>query len=146
MLFGEDGHYYVFPHIVFNVDINLNRKVRFMLDTGAFITVLTPETAKFVKHENWKMISDSYTLTGFAGSGKAMLKQIPKLVIGDRSLTDVKVAIPYKKIKYNILGMNVLEHFKFLVDTENELIYFDDNPNYKLSELVKSNMVLSVDD
>jgi len=89
-------------------------------------------------------IVDDFPLTGIGGACKATLKEIPGLIIGDRTLKGVKVAIPHDETKYNILGLNVLDHFKFLIDTDLSKIYFSDNPNYKMPNELKSADILTV--
>jgi len=39
--------------------------------------------------------------------------------------------IDYKYDEDDILGLNVLEYFNYLIDSQNDMIYFADNPSYK---------------
>ena len=146
LVYGEDGHYYIDLPVIYDAGLNLNERIRFMVDTGAYLTVINISTAIELGHEAWRTLNASIPLTGFTGSTTASLKELPKLVIGDRSGLGVKVAIPHELTKHNILGMNVLEHFKFFVDTENMYMYFADNPVYKLPEDLKCTEILDIGD
>ena len=53
----------------------------------------------------------------------------------------VKVAVPHAITDLNILGLNVIELFKYYVDTENDLIYFADNPNPTIEEPLRCGKV-----
>jgi len=46
-------------------------------------------------------------------------------------LEDVRVAIPYIDTEDDILGLNVLEYFNYLIDSTNDKIYFSDSFTYK---------------
>ena len=144
LVFGEDAHYYIDLLVIYNTELNLSKKIRFMVDTGAYLTVINNFTANELEHTLWKSITTSIPLAGFAGSTTATLKEMPKIVIGDRTLIGAKVAIPHDDTKQNILGMNILEHFAFFMDTDNMYMYFVDNQNYKLPEELKCLDVLSI--
>jgi hypothetical protein len=52
------------------------------------------------------------------------------LKIIDTLLTDVPVLIPHNKdLKQNIVGLNVLEYFDYYIDTGNDRLYLNLNPN-----------------
>ena len=143
LFFEEDkGQYYIEIPVIQNLGDYSNESVMFLLDTGAYITVLSENTAVALGFDKLPSVIDRFHLAGFAGACTASLKEIPGMIIGDRTLKGVKVAIPHEDTKYSILGMNVLEHFKFFVDTENTLIYFADNPKYKLPQEIKCAEVL----
>jgi hypothetical protein len=59
----------------------------------------------------------------------ADIKEIPGFLIGGKFLEGVKVAVPHEDIDFNILGLNVIEQFKFLYDTDEDKIYFAENLN-----------------
>ena len=63
------------------------------------------------------------------------------MVIGVRRLEGVKVAVPKEIIGASILGLNVIELFKYYVDTENDLIYFADNPTPTIEEPLRCGKV-----
>ena len=66
------------------------------------------------------------------------------MMLGGKMLEDVKVAIPYIDTEDDILGLNVLEHFNYLIDSKNDKIHFSDNPDYKPPMELKSGKVYSV--
>ena len=69
---------------------------------------------------------------------------IPGMVIGGKILKGIKVAIPHDDTKYCILGLNVIEYFKYLFDSEDNRIYISDNKNYKMPSELMSASVLNV--
>ena len=96
-----------------------------------------------------KPINPDITLSGYSGQCDAALFEVPGLVIGGKILEGVKVAIPKKSGKgearnLNILGLNVLEHFKYLLDSTNGKIYFAQNKNYKAYEILKCTNVRTI--
>ena len=144
LIFGKDCHYYMSLPVLRNAENYLNENVRFLIDTGAYITVINIATSSMLGFDDLSSIVDSFPLTGFAGSCNASLKEIPGIVIGGRMLKGVKVAIPHEETKHNILGLNVLEHFNYLVDSENSIMYFNDNSEYKMPKELMSSAVMSV--
>jgi len=66
------------------------------------------------------------------------------MVIGGKILKGVKVAIPHDDTKYCILGLNVIEYFKYLFDSEVNSIYLTENTNYKMPNDLMSASVLNV--
>ena len=48
------GHYYLHVPAFYSKKSNANRLVDFMLDTGAYITVITPQTAKLLGYDKTK--------------------------------------------------------------------------------------------
>ncbi|MCL2172008.1 MAG: hypothetical protein FWB71_07590, partial [Defluviitaleaceae bacterium] len=58
----------------------------------------------------------------------------------------VKVAVPHIDTPANILGLNVIDHFKFLVDTDEDKIYFADNPNPGIPDILRARRIYAVDD
>ena len=119
LIFGDDYHYYLEIPVLYDSENHLNEKIHFLIDTGAFITVINKATSGLLTFDKLPSIVEGFSLTGFAGSCSASIKEIPGLVIGGRLIKGVRVAIPNETTKHNILGMNVLEHFVYLLDTEN---------------------------
>ena len=110
LIFGKDCHYYIRLPVLRDTESFLNENVRFLVDTGAYITVINMATSSLLGFDDFVPIVDSFPLTGFAGSCNASLKEIPGIVIGGRLLKGVKVAIPHEETKHSILGLNVLEN------------------------------------
>jgi clan AA aspartic protease (TIGR02281 family) len=131
------GHYYLHVPAFYTKGSNSNRLVDFMLDTGAFLTVITLQTARLLGYDQLTPVSSNIILSGYAGEIKADLLEIPGLVIGGRILEGTKVAVPKESERHeikgmNILGLNVLEYFNYLVDSTNCKIYFAKNEKYKI--------------
>jgi len=72
------------------------------------------------------------------------LKEIPGFIIGGKKLTGVKVAVPHEDTEMDILGLNVLEYFKYFIDTEKDEIYFSENPTPEISEYLKAKKILAL--
>ena len=80
-------------------------------------------------------------------------KVIAGIRIADLRLSKVTVAIPNPKdpnaeiFERSILGQNVLEYFNYHMDTGNDKIYFEKNPNPKpISEDTKCGIVFLADE
>jgi hypothetical protein len=69
------------------------------------------------------------------------IKEIPGVIIGGRRLEGVRVAVPHIKTDVNILGLNVIELFKYYVDTEDDMIYFAQNPTPSIPELLQCSKI-----
>ena len=116
-----------------------------MFDTGAYLSVVNRETAVAFGFHELPPIEKNVPVGGFAGSREVNLVEIPGIVLGGRRLINVRVAIPNGNTNDNILGLNVLEHFNYLVDTKNSLIYFSENDNYRLPPELDCRQILSLD-
>jgi len=143
LVFLRRSHYHIDIPIIRDFEYRLNRKVMFLFDTGAYVTVINKETSLLLGFDKIPALIEDFPLTGISGSIDASLIEIPGMIIGDRTLKGIKVAIPHEDTKYCILGLNVLEHFKYLLDSEHSKIYFNDNPKYKIPNELKSAEVLS---
>ena len=89
-----EGHYYLHIPTFYSLENNANRVVEFMLDTGAFLTVVTPYTAELLGYNKLTPLKADITLTGYAGECKADLYETPGFVIGGRILEGAKIAVP----------------------------------------------------
>ena len=128
----SDGHYHLLIPLFFSVKNYSNHRADFLFDTGAYLTVITRRTAVLFEFDKIRPVKEDISLNGFVGSCTGSLIEIPGMVLGGHRLTNVRVAVPHVDTKVNILGLNVLEHFNYLIDGENSLIYFSENKNYKL--------------
>jgi len=140
----ESCHYYLDIPVFYNLDTYVNKPIRFLFDTGAYVTVINKSTSLLFGFDKLMPVIDHFPLTGIAGSCDASLKMIPGMVIGGKILKGVKVAIPHDDTKYCILGLNVIEYFKYLFDSELNSIYLTDNKNYKMPNDLMSASVLNV--
>ncbi|MDR2569778.1 MAG: retroviral-like aspartic protease family protein [Oscillospiraceae bacterium] len=131
-LYDVDGHRHVRVPMFFEKDSYSNDTTDFVFDTGAYLTVLTKNTAERFGFNLLIPVQKNIPLTGFADSKcNGDLIEIPGILLGGKRLEDVRVAIPYIDTEDDILGLNVLEHFNYLIDSKNDKIYFSDNPIYK---------------
>ena len=105
-----------------------NDMIDFIFDTGAYITVLSRKAAYIRGFDESYTIQANVPLAGFAGGCMTDIKSIPGFIIGNKRLENVKVAVPHIDTDENILGLNVVELFRFYIDTEKDEIYFSQNP------------------
>ena len=143
----EDGHYHIHIPTFYDHESYTNRRIDFIFDTGAYITVITRNTAMSLGFLDSYTIETNVPLSGFSGECLADIKNIPGFVIGGRRLEGVKVAVPHSDTDMNILGLNVLEHFKYCIDTESDKVYFAPNRVPDVPDKLRCNSiyVLSTD-
>jgi clan AA aspartic protease (TIGR02281 family) len=123
----KEGHFYVDISVVCEGGTG-EESVPFIVDTGAFITVVSRKTAIAYGYDLLDKIPSA--ITGFSGSAQADLVRIPALWVVGRLLTNVLALIPVDpSLSSEVLGLNVLEYFCYYIDTTNDRIYFKDNPN-----------------
>jgi len=140
----NDGHYHLYVPAFHNYNSNSNDTVNFVFDTGAFLTVLTQRTAMRLGFADRFTVQTDIELSGYTGECSADLKEIPGFVIGGRRLEGVKVAVPHIDTDINILGLNVIEHFKYFIDTESDKIYFSENPKPEIPELLREKKIYAI--
>jgi len=130
--YEEDGHRHVDIPLFYGKDSYSNHQVDFVFDTGAYLTVLTKYTAEQFGFDKVTPVQTDIPLTGFADSKcSGDLIEIPGMLIGGKILVDVRVAIPYIDTEDDILGLNVLEYYNYLIDSSNDKIYFSESITYK---------------
>ena len=88
-----DGHYYLSVPTFYTSDNYVNDLIRFIFDTGAFLTVINRDTAAAFGFDKIEAIHKNIPLSGFTGSGSGDLKEIPGMIKGGRRLEGVKVAV-----------------------------------------------------
>jgi len=135
--YRADGHRHLMVPVFFKEGSHANDKVDFILDTGAYLTVLTLKTAVLFGFDKVTPLKKNIPLTGFAGFSIAGDLIEITMLIGNRKLSAAKVAIPYVNTTDNILSLNILEHFNYAIDNTNDKIYFADNPIYKAHQELK---------
>ena len=144
----SEGHYYLPAPAFYSAESHANELIDFMLDTGAFLTIITPQTAERSATTN-SPINPDIPLSGYTGEFRATLLEIPGLVIGGKILEGAKVAVPKiskhdKRADMNILGLNILEHFNYLIDSTDRKIYFARNEDYKIPKELKCVNIRSI--
>lgn len=127
----EDGHMVVDVAVYAN-DVNIS-KIDLVFDTGAYITVVSRETARKARLPLGMGIPAK--LQGFSNEQAPIageLIEVPRIMLGKHFVYDVKVAVPLEDIAVaEVLGENVLEYFNYTVDHEKDVIYFKKNPKPK---------------
>jgi len=122
------GHFYVTLRAIYSGGDMDGTEISFILDTGAFITVISRDIANRFGYDKLPKIPGK--IKGYSGETPADFVRIPGLKILKPFLTDVPVLIPHSsELKQNILGLNILEYFKYYIDTENDKLYLSENPN-----------------
>ena len=141
-----DHHYHITIPALLRYDSYANKDIDFMIDTGAFLTLVTRQTAIVHGFNNLDVIFE-WELRSFNNKMVAIADfvELPGLVIGGKMLIGAKVGIPKENTRLNILGMNILEHFKFYLDTEDEKLYFEDNRKYKLDTALACKEIVTVE-
>ena len=119
-------------------------KIKFMYDTGAFITVVNRQWYEFYQLNRLPRFET--ILNGYVGSAPGYIFQIPGLIIGRRLLTGVWAFTPKSmNIEHNLLGDNVIEYFKPFQDNQHDCFYFFDNPKPEPYVHPKNNFSLACD-
>jgi len=123
------GHYYVTLRATYNTSNKAyTEKIDFILDTGAFITVISRDIAELFGYDKLPKIPSK--IKGYTGETPADFVRIPGLKILNIEFVDVPVLIPHnKELKQNILGLNVLEYLEYSIETKNDKIYVSLNTN-----------------
>jgi predicted aspartyl protease len=133
----QEGLLYVTLRAIYVGSASEGAKLRFVLDTGAFMTVLSRGTAIDCGFD--QLPATETTLTGFGGTVKVDFVRIPGLLVLDKLFTDVPVLIPHDKYRVDettgekkqmqeVIGLNVLEYYNYFIDTENDRLYLRVNP------------------
>jgi len=133
----EDGNYHIRIPTFYDFKSFSNNKVDFIFDTGAYLTIISQRESSLFGFDDSFTIQRNVPLSGFAGGCLTDIKAIPGIIIGNRRLESVKVAVPQIDTDINILGLNVIELFKFYIDTEKDEIYFAQNPKPNIPESLR---------
>ena len=144
LTYEDDGNYHIRIPTFYEFGSYSNDKVDFIFDTGAYITIISKKAAFLRGFDDSYTIKRNVPLSGFAGGCSTDIKAIPGFIIGNRRLESVKVAVPQIDTDVNILGLNVIDLFKFYIDTENDEIYFMQNPNPNIPEPLRCGMIYDI--
>ena len=152
----KNGLYHVSLSILFEGGPTDGREVDFILDTGAYLSVISRGTA--VRCRLDKLPKKTTSLFGFGGGISADFVLIPGFRILGKTRTDVPVLIPHdmyrinpktgeKKLLPDVLGLNLLEYYNYYIDTERDRIYLNENPypRFYSTELASGQSFLSQD-
>ena len=133
----EDGLLYVTLKTIYEGSLAKGTGIRFILDTGAYMTVISRSTAI---HRGFdKLPKKEAVLYGFGGGIDVDYVRIPGLMILGKFRSDVPVLIPHdtyrvhhktgeKKLLQDVLGLNVLEYYNYYIDTANDRLFLNENP------------------
>ena len=150
----NDGLYYVTVNVIYEGSTKDGEEVKLILDTGAFMTVLSRGTA--IKHGFDKLPKKAASITGFGGTIPADVIRIPGVKLLNRLYMNVPILVPHemyrvdqktgkKKQMQEVLGLNILEYYNYYVDVGNDRLYLKENPNPKfLNEVLKSGDVFTL--
>jgi len=134
LTYEDDGNYHIHVPVFYEFGNYSNDRMDFIFDTGAYITVIAKKEAALFGFDDSFTIQNNVPLAGFSGSCLSDIKVIPGIIMGGRWLEGIKVAVPHVDTATSILGLNVIEHFKFYIDTENDDVYFAQNTNPNIPE------------
>jgi clan AA aspartic protease (TIGR02281 family) len=113
-------------HYLVDLSLNGTSAVTLLIDTGASVTVLKQESFKRLSRNShydylgWRLFN---TANGFT---RGNIYRAQGLRIGDEQLANVDLAILDFRQDPDIdglLGMNVLQNFRFQIDQDRELLY-----------------------
>jgi len=145
--FGEDNYYilkrqnglfYITLHVLHSGGSTEGSEIRFILDTGAYISVISRGTA--IQFGFDKLPKKETVLFGFGDAITADFVRIPGLIILNKMRIDIPVLIPHDMYRINpktgekkqmpdVLGLSVLEYYNYFINTEKNLLYLDENPS-----------------
>ena len=134
LTYESDGNYHIHIPTFFEYNNFSNERVDFIFDTGAYITIISRRQANIHGFDDTYIIQANVPLSGFAGNCLTDIMEIPGFVIGGRRLEGVRVAVPHINTDVNILGLNVIELYKYYVDTKCDKVYFSANPQPSIQE------------
>ena len=151
-----NGLYFISLRILYKGSSVDGARVKFILDTGAYLSVISRSTA--IRCGLDKLPKKTTILFGFGGGIRADYVLIPGFKILEKTRTDVPVLIPHemyrihpetgeKKLLPDVLGLNLLEYYNYYIDTENDKLYLNENPNPRFysKELASGQSFLSPD-
>jgi clan AA aspartic protease (TIGR02281 family) len=113
-------------HYLIKVGLNRVSEVSLMIDTGASITSLSQQSFDALSpYSNFQYLGSRLFNTA-NGITQGAIYQADQLSMGDYVLRDVKLAVLDFQQNQGIdglLGMNVLQHFRFEIDQDQQLIH-----------------------
>ena len=133
----QNGLFYITLHVLHSGGSTDGSEIRFILDTGAYISVISRGTAIQLGFN--KLPKKETILFGFGDAITADFVRIPGLIILDKTRIDVPVLIPRDMYRINpktgekkqmpdVLGLSVLEYYNYFINTEKNLLYLAENP------------------
>ena len=105
--------------------------VTLLIDTGASMTTLSRQAFQALSNANDFDLMGQRMFNTANGITKGNIYRVDHLEIGRFMLNDAQIAVLDFKMPEGVdglLGMNVLEHFRFHIDQEKQLLYLADRP------------------
>ncbi|GHU56727.1 hypothetical protein AGMMS49975_20610 [Clostridia bacterium] len=130
----RQGHLYIDIPVLYEgqEEENEDDKITFIMDTGAFLTVISRNTAIEFGFDKLPVICH-WKLSGF-GKNKLLsdIIRIPAIRLAGKVLIGAIVAVPFDiKNGNQVLGLNILNYFEYSVKASNNSAYFRYDADYK---------------
>ncbi|WP_120496716.1 TIGR02281 family clan AA aspartic protease [Kiloniella sp. EL199] len=100
---ASDGHFYIEAFVD-------NKRVKFLVDTGATSIVLSPADAQRLGFDFDKLTFNRIFETA-NGTGRGASAQVYRMTLGEREFLDLRVSINQAEMSTSLLGMAFLERF-----------------------------------
>jgi len=97
---SDDGHYWVTGEVG-------DRRIRFLVDTGATTVSLTPDDARVLGIDPDRLVY-RYEVSTADGHARAAKVRLTRLSVGGATLTDVDALVIEKGLPTSLLGMSYL--------------------------------------
>lgn len=110
---STDGLFYVMVGIE-------SREMRFLVDTGASVTVISPSDARALKLDVKQTSGSALRTVGGMVSGG--IAEVPRMVIAGREILDIQVAIIDHGAPAPLLGQNALAQLGPVVLDTNQVV------------------------
>ena len=121
---------------VLSFDTNEEVSIRFIHDTGAYISTLNRELYEQLGFDKIKAHKQNVELGSYSSSSKGLVFTMPFLFVANYTVTNVQVFVPYSyNLKQNLLAMNVLGLFNQYIETNSLSIYLkphNENVEFRL--------------
>ena len=153
-LVRDSGLFYVTLKAVYPESPANGEAIDFILDTGAYLTVISRGTASRCGFD--KLPKKTAEVFGFGDAISVDFVRIPGLIVLGKTITDVPVVIPHVMYRTNpktgekrqmpeVLGLNILEYYNYYIDTEHDKLYLNENPNPRFySDFLESGQIFSL--
>ncbi len=116
-------------HFIVDASLPHNRDIRLLIDTGASLTMLTPDI--FVQPGiQYKNTGQTKIFNTANGAVRAPVYILDSLTVGDWQISQLEVGVLAMSGDVNIdglLGMNFLQHFQFFIDQNEALLRLSAN-------------------
>jgi len=118
-LFKQGNHY------LLDASPNGGETLRLLIDTGASITIMTPDALR-KNNTPYKDTGEVRRFSTANGFVDAPIYQLDYLSIGEWKVNNIRIAaldLQGQGHTQGLLGMNFLQNFRFFIDQQNSLLY-----------------------